>query len=126
MVVIAGGFSYAETGTTAVEVPVETLDGVVERSGVGRIDLIKIDVEGSETAVIKGAAHTLERFRPVILVEAFQPSLSRMGSSVRELLDLIRGHGYEVEEFGAGGSPRPLADGDPQSLNVICRPVKRD
>jgi FkbM family methyltransferase len=104
-----GGFSYAETAPTAVQVQVDTLDRVVERSGLKRIDLIKIDVEGSETAVVQGAAQTLERFRPVIVIEAFEPSLEKMGSSVRELLDVIRSHRYDA--------------GDPESLNVVCRPL---
>ena len=52
-----------------VRVPVETVDALVARQGLGRLDLIKIDVEGFETEVLDGAAATLARFRPVVLAE---------------------------------------------------------
>ncbi|MFZ4409597.1 MAG: FkbM family methyltransferase [Paracraurococcus sp.] len=52
-----------------VRVPVETVDALVDRHGFGRLDLIKIDVEGFETEVLDGAAATLARFRPVVLAE---------------------------------------------------------
>jgi FkbM family methyltransferase len=52
-----------------VRVPVETLDALVARHGLARLDLIKIDVEGFETEVLDGAAATLARFRPLVFVE---------------------------------------------------------
>lgn len=44
-----------------------TLDHVLEPWN--RCDLIKVDVEGSEPGVIRGARSTIERHRPLILVE---------------------------------------------------------
>jgi FkbM family methyltransferase len=117
-----GAFSYAESSHQSVEVPLVTLDDVLEREDVTQLDVVKIDVEGSETAVIRGARRTLERFRPTIVVEAFEPALQAMGSSVRELLDLVRDSGYDVGELD--GTPVAGSEGGlPQSLNVICRPV---
>ncbi|MTI17013.1 FkbM family methyltransferase [Rhodobacteraceae bacterium RKSG542] len=40
--------------------------------GLERLDLMKIDVEGFELAVLKGAATTLKRFRPALFVESFE------------------------------------------------------
>jgi FkbM family methyltransferase len=42
-------------------VPVETLDDYCESRGVRRIDLLKLDVEGHELAVLRGARRMLER-----------------------------------------------------------------
>ena len=39
---------------------------------LSRLDLIKIDVEGMELEVLQGAKATLERFRPIIIVERAQ------------------------------------------------------
>ncbi|HYZ34235.1 MAG TPA: FkbM family methyltransferase [Crenalkalicoccus sp.] len=47
----------------------ETLDALVARHGLGRLDLIKVDVEGFEGDVLDGAAATLARFRPACIVE---------------------------------------------------------
>jgi FkbM family methyltransferase len=118
-----GGFSYRETSQAySIEVAVQTLDQVVEREGLNRIDLMKIDVEGSETAVILGADQTLRRFRPVIIAEVSAPALSQMGSSTKELLDLIQSQGYEVQAFGKAGVPQPITNDDGGSMNVICYP----
>lgn len=45
-----------------------TLDSI-KLPGSGKIDFVKIDVEGFETAVVKGGEQTLRRHRPVIIIE---------------------------------------------------------
>jgi FkbM family methyltransferase len=52
-----------------VEVSCSTVDDYVRSVSLDRVDFIKIDVEGAEAAVLAGAFGTLERFKPVILVE---------------------------------------------------------
>lgn len=37
--------------------------------GIADVDFIKIDVEGHELEVLKGGAATIERYRPVLLME---------------------------------------------------------
>lgn len=49
------------------EVPVRTLDSLAIRGPIG---LLKVDVEGAETAVLRGAAATIQRWLPDIVVEA--------------------------------------------------------
>jgi FkbM family methyltransferase len=48
-------------------VPMTTLDKLFE--GEARIDLIKVDVEGLELNVMRGARHTLARHTPAVLLE---------------------------------------------------------
>lgn len=52
-------------------VPITTIDRFVENSGIDNLDLIKIDVEGFETEVIRGAKNTLERLSPDLFVEIY-------------------------------------------------------
>ncbi|MDO9710003.1 FkbM family methyltransferase [Paracraurococcus lichenis] len=52
-----------------VRVPVETVDALVARHGLARLDFMKVDVEGFETEVLDGAKATLARFRPVVFAE---------------------------------------------------------
>jgi FkbM family methyltransferase len=55
--------------TAVVEVPLETLDNYCAAHGVTRLDFIKVDVEGAEHLVFRGAERTLERLRPTIIFE---------------------------------------------------------
>jgi FkbM family methyltransferase len=70
------------------------LDDIIRESGVSRVDAIKIDVEGAEYLVLKGAQETLARFHPMLLVEVVEPQLRAMGTSSGQLRELLRAHGY--------------------------------
>lgn len=52
-----------------VIVPVTTLDGLVARHGLARLDLVKVDVEGYEGDVLEGAQGAIARFRPAFILE---------------------------------------------------------
>ena len=70
------------------------LDDIIRESGVTRVDAIKIDVEGAEYLVLKGAQQTLDRFHPTLLVEMVERQLRQMGTSSAELKDMLHAHGY--------------------------------
>ena len=81
---------------------VETLDERLEKEGVARVDMIKIDVEGAEEMVLRGASRTLYRFRPVVLFEMLDPN--RNGAWL-----FLREHGYELFKWAEGASaPLPI------------------
>lgn len=78
----------------AYEVRTRRLDDIVREAGVTRVDAVKIDVEGAEYLVLKGAVDTLDRYRPVLSVELLEPGLKAMGSSVQQVTEFLRSHGY--------------------------------
>lgn len=51
------------------EVACFKLDSLIEREQLDRVDLIKIDAEGHELAVLSGSQQILERFQPIVLYE---------------------------------------------------------
>ena len=73
----AGSFTAEEgtwlgsdaVGSTLVQVPCTTLDAFVEDHAVERVDLLKIDVEGAELAVLEGGVKTLAAHRPTVVME---------------------------------------------------------
>lgn len=69
-----------------IEVPAITVDEL--DSMFGPFNVLKIDVEGFERQVLVGSAQLLER-RPAILLELHSPLLSRFGSTIDSVLDLI-------------------------------------
>lgn len=64
----------------------------------GRIDVIKIDVEGSELNVLKGMSASLadENFSPVILMELIEFTLSKFSTSVKDVIDYLAGFGFKA------------------------------
>jgi hypothetical protein len=86
----------AQGGTVAAEFRVRArpLDSIVLDDGVQRVDVIKVDVEGAETLVLRGAQWTLDRFHPVVVVELIEKQLQSMGTSSAELRRLLAAHGY--------------------------------
>lgn len=58
---------HAATNVKADDLPIKVGDEFA--AGLGRLDLIKIDVEGFEKAVLSGLQHTLARLRPLVLFE---------------------------------------------------------
>ncbi len=53
------------------EAQITTIDDFVEQNKIPRVDFIKMDTEGYELQILKGARKTIERFRPVISVSAY-------------------------------------------------------
>lgn len=86
--------SQDSQAVTSYKVSARPLDEIVKDAGVSRVDVVKIDVEGAEYLVLKGAAKTLDRDHPVILVEIVERQLQAMGTSSKQVYDLLRSHGY--------------------------------
>src|SRR5262249_44259677 len=60
-----------------------------------RPTLIKIDVEGFECNVIMGLSNTINANHPFILTEIVPRHLAACGTSVEDLVRLLRGFGYQ-------------------------------
>jgi len=60
---------------------------------------VKIDVEGAEYATLQGAADTLERLKPTILVEVSDRTLRHQGASGSEVWDFLVQRGYTMQVF---------------------------
>jgi len=57
-------------GGGVLDVPTTTLDARWTAAGCPRVRLVKVDVEGAEESVLRGAAELLDVSRPALLVEA--------------------------------------------------------
>lgn len=63
------------------EVQTETLDTYIQREGISKIDLIKIDVEQHEPEVISGMTSTLNDLKPVIVIEVLNNAIAQQLNS---------------------------------------------
>jgi FkbM family methyltransferase len=117
------GFAQPAASEEARAVTVEftTLDDEWRRTGE-RPAVVKIDVEGAEAEVIRGAKALLGDVRPLLFLELHLDALERRGESVDGLLAQLTACGYRFREpDGRVRSPRAIRD----SLRAIVRIVAR-
>jgi FkbM family methyltransferase len=69
----ASSFDQREASTVPVTVSKHTGDDFIAQHGIGKIDLIKIDVEAHEVYVLRGLRQTLQRDRPWLTLEWNDP-----------------------------------------------------
>jgi FkbM family methyltransferase len=87
------------TGSELTNVQATTIDDMVLRFGPPTH--IKIDVEGHERSVLRGATETLNRFSPVLFLELHNQMMATDGDDPRAVLrDLAR---FQYETFGLSG-----------------------
>ena len=104
-----------------------SIDGVLAEMGNPTVQLVKLDVDGFETEVLRGATALLRDSRPVFLMELSPYVLDERGSSLEELLACFAPHGYrfyhERTERLLPTAPEDLRQlvGDGASINVIAR-----
>lgn len=94
-----------------VRTPMVSIDSL----GLQRLDFLKIDVEGMELEVLRGARATLERCKPIVMAEMVK-------SDVGALAALLRQAGYEVVSEGVGLNLLGFHHTDPTRQNV--QPVR--
>lgn len=91
-----------------------SLDQYLAVSPQGHIGVIKIDVEGSELAVIVGARATIIEHRPVLICEVQEEWCRRYGHRAADVFSQLSRWGYHPHQFVDGAMQLQAAHG-PQS-----------
>jgi hypothetical protein len=97
-------------------VETRTLDDLVRDTGLEVVDLVKIDVEGHELEVLKGAKNAIERFLPTIFIEYSPQWMS--DAAIAEMISYLEqlvGKGYVAYQI----LPDRLAALDVSSLQAM-------
>jgi FkbM family methyltransferase len=104
-----------------------TLDTFQRMTGLSTPDVVKIDVEGAEHLVLRGASGMLSGSRkPILFMELFAPWLSTFGIKPWDVLSLLHTYGYRhlfslpegLVEF-TPTEQTPVPSGYEQGYNVI-------
>jgi FkbM family methyltransferase len=111
-----------------VRVPVRTLDAFALERGIERVGLLKIDVEGFEPEVIRGADRLLRERRVDLVVFEFSPAFYRQrGIEPTAVVDALEDRGYRVLELDGRAIDRPrLERGRQTDLIAEPNPPKND
>jgi FkbM family methyltransferase len=124
--VLANGFYVApgpeHSAGEVVHTNAITLDSLAEETQLLPTH-IKIDVEGSEAAVLRGAERLLaEQPAPMLFLELHNEIISRGGGDPRETLMLLRNAGYEMFRVD-GGEIAEAAILDTPLIRIIAKRV---
>ena len=118
-----GGFSLeALKGDNQTRVRIEKLDEALDPPA---LHLIKADVEGMETEVLKGAAGLIDQFRPLLYLEANVEDAPRVIRQLQEMDYQMWWHlppMFNPENF-LGNSENHF--GAISSKNILCAPAER-
>ena len=113
--------------TRAVQVYVTTLDSYMGTAGINTtIDFIKIDVEGAEVEVMKGATGLLSQSsRPVIMAEIDDLRSVPWGYRSAEIYDFIVSKGFRLFEIDSEGKLNPCPRKENFDENLVAVPIEK-
>ncbi len=114
-------------GTGTFDVTLTTLDALVDELRLDDLAFVKIDVDGYEPQVIRGARETLTRIRPSGLLElSYLPQ--DLGESIEDFIDEIYSLGYTLATLeGRTASRSVVLENFPwtTSLDMLMVPVEK-
>jgi len=107
----------------------KTLDSAVFSIGLDRVDCIKLDIDGFECGMLRGAREVLTRWHPPIIMELAPYVLEEQGASLSELIGLLKEYGYVLYRLSNSESldmdvtklHHMIPPG--ASINVLARPA---
>ncbi len=77
---------------------ITTLDNYLSADPLPAINLLKIDVEGFEMRVLKGASKTIDAYKPRIFMEVNEKNLKSQGDSARDIFDYLKTFKYNIRD----------------------------
>lgn len=109
--------------SSSTEVRIRRLDDVLSETKIGSVDFIKLDVEGGELGVLKGADELLQRVpRPVILCEILEQRTRPWGYASRLIADHLVAKNFRWFELSAAGQLTLVVEGAELCGNFVAVP----
>ena len=113
-----------EQNYPSVTIDVDTLDGFWMSRGP--IDFIKIDVEGFEHAVLKGAKNLLIEYAPILVIEVDDNNLRSSGTSAKELVEYLVSLQYDyIRTTDKGTVINPGTDFTNCHMDIVAKKLSR-
>ena len=107
-----------------VVVNTNTLDEYLLAENVRQVDLLKIDAEGAEMAVLKGAEHLLSGpHSPVVVCEFTDKTTRNFGYRAAELREHLEKLGYNLFRWNVKSKrliPEPMRQNYEIYANIVC------
>jgi FkbM family methyltransferase len=72
-----------------------SIDGLIEAANLEALHFIKIDCEGWEFKILKGAKGAIRKFKPILVIEMNSWALSQQDASYKDIYDLLIDLNYD-------------------------------
>jgi FkbM family methyltransferase len=103
------------------KVEVEVFDRVWKNHNNLSLDIIKIDVEGSELPVLKGAINTIKKYKPLIILEINEETFQEAGYAKDELIIFLENLNYKFSLIKPKGKTEEINSSQIHKLcNILC------
>lgn len=109
-----------------VKVNIIKLDNYVKEHNIAHIDLIKVDVEGFELNVLKGAEGVLKQNHPMLFIELDDRNLKEQGHSAVELVHYIKDLNYTIVHAETGKKIDIEFDFVNKHFDIVCFPINKN
>jgi FkbM family methyltransferase len=109
-------------GNNFQRIKIKTMDHFIKSHIISKIHLIKIDVEGFEFNVLKGATKTIKEMMPIIFIEIDDRLLRFQGTRPKEIIRFLKGFGYSFYDAELRNSIDSHYDFKDCHIDIICIP----
>jgi FkbM family methyltransferase len=119
---LASVFQSDERSVALGEVRVEVFDRIFEMLSLGRLDVMKIDVEGAELHVLRGAKESLREYHPTLLLEMNEAAIHAAGYTKQEVFEFLQAFNYQCFLIEPRGQVvQTTYEQLPPFCNLMCR-----
>jgi FkbM family methyltransferase len=114
-------FQSKERSRLVQQIELKRFDDILPALHISRLDFMKIDVEGAELMVLKGAVKSIEKYRPYIMLEVSEETYRAAGYSVADVRSFFDALGYTLHVIMKDGTLKP-AQAIPSFCNLVFKP----
>jgi FkbM family methyltransferase len=114
-------------GVKRLAVQAVSLDAYLRNGPVHAVDVIKLDVEGGELDVFRGATRMLSEMRPMIICEVLDMATQAWGYDAREIVAALNRYDFAWFEFNSDGTviPHEVKVRYPEVKNYLAVPREK-